>query len=151
MPPEGSVQNRNTWTAHPVSPCQHGCGNDLQEATLSSHCSRPRGQRKRQGEASHTRMFPFLLLGTDIVYLQTAGGGGWACKHHWEASWLGSTKSLEWEIWSHCYSLPAKACFLPNSLWPTHHGALQRRHVPVYKQTRGICSMRSLAFACEPG
>ena len=35
-----------------------------------------------------TCMFPFVLLGTDVVYLQAAGGGGWACKHHWELAGL---------------------------------------------------------------
>lgn len=143
------MQNRNTWTAHPVSPCQHGCRNDLQESKPSSHCSRPWRQRKR--EASHTCMFPFFLLGSHIVYLQTAGGGGWACKHHWQTSWFGSTRSSEQGIWSHSYGLPAKACFLPNSLRQTQHEALQRRHGPVYKQTHGIYSMRGLALACEPG
>lgn len=145
------MQNTDTWTAHPVSPCQHGCGNDLREAKPSSHCSRPRTQRKRQREARHTCTLPFFLLGTDIVYLQTAGGGGWACKHHWETSWLGSTRSSEQGIWSHRYGLPAKTCFLLNSLRQTHHEALQRRHGPVYKQTHGICSTRGLVPACEPG
>lgn len=64
-PPEGSMQNRNTWAAHPVSPCQLGCGNDLQEAKPTSHRSRPRGQRKGRRDASHTCMLPFLLLGKD--------------------------------------------------------------------------------------
>lgn len=143
------MQNRNTWTAHPVPPYQHSCGNDVQEAKPNSHCPRPRGQRNRQREASHTRMFPFLLLGTDAVHLQTADD--WARKHHWKASWLGSIRSLEQGIWGLCYGLPAKACFLPDPLRPAHHEALQMRHGSMYKQTRGISSMMGLTLACEPG
>ena len=66
-------------------------------------------------------------------------------------SWLGSIRSLEQGIWGHCYSLPAKACFLPNSLRPTQPEALQRRHGSIYKQTHGISSMMGLTLACEPG
>ena len=42
----------------------------------------------KEREVSRTCMFPFVLLGTDVVYLQAAGGGGWACKHHWELAGL---------------------------------------------------------------
>ena len=66
-------------------------------------------------------------------------------------SWPGSIRSLEQGIWGHCYGLPAKACFLPNSLRPTQPEALQRRHGSIYKQTRGISSMMGLTLACKPG
>lgn len=110
------MQNRNTWVAHPVSPCQHGCGNHLprpsQVPTAPDQGDRGRG-REKQVTPAHSLS---SSLGQTFVYLQTAGGGGWTCKHHQEASWLGSTRSLEQGIWGHGYGLPAKlvSCLIPS-------------------------------------
>lgn len=78
-------------------------------------------------------MFPFLLLGTNFVYLQTAGGGVWACKHQRKASWLGSVRSLMQGFGTTLNCFPAKACFLPNSLQLTHRIALQRKDGSIDK------------------
>lgn len=96
------MQNRNTWAAPPV-PCQHGCSNDLQEAKLSSHCSRVRGQRKSREK----QVAPACSLSSSLEQamftcrLQVAAAGpvnitgwpvGWAQPGH-----------LKQAIWSqHC-------------------------------------------------
>lgn len=94
-PPEGSMQNRNTWAAHRFPPVSSAVGM-IYKRPSQLPAAPDQGDRGRGGEMQVTPACSLsCFLGKTVVYLQTAGGLGWACKHHQEASWLGSTKTLE--------------------------------------------------------
>lgn len=115
-PPEGSMQNRNTWPAHPISPCWLGCRNDLQEAKPTSHRSRPRGQRKRRRDAKSHLHAPFPASWERRLFtcrLQVALAG--PVNTTGRPVGLAQPRHLSWGTAGHCYG-PAKACFLPDSL-----------------------------------